>query len=263
MRDRWLIVSHERSGTEWLIASIVKNIFPTLWQKNTDRQVCWDLDGDRFYDPEVMERVLYEDIKTRVKPLFHCDGKTMVRGDDPHVPVKSHHAFDFFEPIWDQIIEAFNVVYIMRDGRDVMTSMWNHGWDHDGFMPKAFNPERFSALKPTEEMGRYHGDYHVENMAQRWSRHLESWWDREGVYYVTYEQMTLRYNQTIRAIAAYAGLKIPVEIETPGLTGIRPWRGKVGNWRQFGDFGYFWCDAKPGMRILRAHNDPLLDDWEV
>jgi len=258
MKDRWLIVSHERSGTEWLIASIIKNIHPHLFQRNAGRQISWDLDGGRLYDPKVMEQVLWCDIRDRVKPIFDCGGRTMARGTDPHVPVKSHHAFDFFEPLWGKIIEDFNVIYLMRDGRDVMCSMWNHGWDHEGFMPKAFNPTQFCRLPPTEEMGRYHGDYHAVDMATRWSHHMGSWHGREGVLYVSYEQLTLSYNQTMHTIAGFAGLDIPVEIESPELTGIRPWRGKVGNWENFGDqndWVFFNLVAGQGMWILKEHNE--------
>lgn len=244
MGKRWLIVSHERSGTEWLIASIIKNLFPSMYKSHAMRQPAWDVDEDRFYDSAVMREFLFERDSTRYN------------GDNHKIPFKSHHAFDFFEPLWDQVIEECNVLYIMRDGRDVMTSAWHHGWDYQGFMPRAFNVQQFIALQPTEPMGRYHGDYKVSNMAERWSRHIQSWSERDGVLYLSYEQLSQRYEETIRIIAKYAGEPIPVEIETVDLTGVNPWEGKTGNWVHYIEpsaLNLFNKSGKIGMEIVGKH----------
>lgn len=261
MNKRWLLVSHERSGTEWMIASIIKNLFPILYQPNSARQACWDMDDDRFYDPKVTRKFLFDSDDQRSRLLYDVAKITSVQGTDHRVAVKSHHAYDFFEPLWDQIKEEFNVIYVMRDGRDVMTSMWNHGWDHDGFMPPAFNVARFIELPPSEAMRRYQGDYRVENMADRWSNHMLSWCDIEGVLYVTYEQLSTDYEATIKRVADYAGVEIPGEIETPGLTGIRPWIGKPYNFVHYispYEMGFFYTNAEPGMRIIEKHNHQVV-----
>jgi hypothetical protein len=257
MDKRWLVISHERSGTEWLIASLIKNLFPDLYQPNNTQQARWDMDDRMLCDPKVMTEFLFERDDLRTKLIFGVKGTTSVKGTDHRVPVKSHHAFDFFEPIWDRVLEEFNVIYIMRDGRDVMTSMWRHGWNHEGFMPRAFNVRRFIAMEPTEGMGRYHGDYPVNNMAERWNNHLLNWYDRKGVIYISYEQLSFRYKETIRAIAMLCDLPIPTEVENPGMTGVRPWKGQVSNWTKYiskQDLGYFRTVAWPGMKMVREHN---------
>lgn len=258
MEKRWLVVSHERSGTEWLISSLVKNFFPSLYQPNGNQQVRWELDDQRFCDPDVMAEHLFDRDKLRSTLIYGVSGTTGVQGTDHRVPLKSHHAFDFFEPIWERVIDEFNVLYIMRDGRDVMTSMWRHGWNHQGFMPRAYNVRCFIEQMPTEIMGRYHGDYYTENMAERWSKHLTGWKGREGVICVSYEQLAFRYIPTIRSIAAKCDIPIPAKVESPDLQGVRPWIGKVNNWQNFITkdlLAFFEHQAWNGRQVLREQNE--------
>lgn len=261
MKKKWLIVSHERSGTEWVIASIIKNLYPDLYQATALRQASWDVDGERFCDPEVMEAFLLDNTRPRSKLIYGNAGTTMIgEGNVYKVPFKSHHAYNFFEPIWGRILDQFHVVYVMRDGRDVMTSMWHHGWDDAGFMPKAFSVQQFIRLQPTPEMGRYHGDYFVENMSDRWAKHIASWCGIPDVLYVSYEELSYRYEDTIKRIAYYADEQICSDIVSPPLTGISPWRGKVGVWREYiakADLGQFWVNAYAAMGTVAAHNNEL------
>ena len=69
-------------------------------------------------------------------------------------------------------------------------------------------------------------------MAERWRRHIESWQSREGVCYISYEQMRANFRQVLDRIASH--LRLPVEhVVEPPLGGITPWRGRVGNWREY------------------------------
>ena len=259
MKKKWLVCSAERSGTELLIASLIKVFHPELWQPDADRQVSWDIDGDEmFCDPRVMAKYLFEFCPTRSTAIHQANGHmAFLKGSDPRIPYKSHHAFDFFEPIWDRIKTQFNVIYIFRDPRDVMTSMWHHGWDKEGFMPRAFNVKQFIEMKPTEEMGRYHGNYRTETIASRWQNHLQSW-RSTGVYNVSYEQLVLKFADTMSDIADTFDIDEMAALEIPGLTGVNPWKGKVGNWRN-----YWNCTAREDLEIFRVFAGEMMDYVEL
>lgn len=260
MDKRLLICAHERSGSEWLIASIIKNLFPELYQPDATRQASWDVDGDlMFCDPKIMREFLLVQGHQRNKVIYGNE-KTqgIVNGTDHRIPFKSHHAVHFFDPIWDEVIEKCHVIYLFRDGRDVMTSMWRHGWNKHGFMPRAYNVRQFIELQPTEAMGRYHGGYPVDNMAERWARHIARWEERKGVLYISYEQLSFLYADTIKRVANYLETEITSTIVNPGMVGVSPWKGQIGNWRTYSDpedWGLFGEYASYAMRLLKEHND--------
>ena len=109
-----MIVSHERSGTSFLINTIALNFDQYLPEVDSEGAIQRvDIDGRNwnFADPDEMEKFLH-DARFHDMPLANI--------------FKSHHPREYFDPVWEYLLEQFHVFYIYRDGRDVMASFWRH-----------------------------------------------------------------------------------------------------------------------------------------
>lgn len=253
MAKKLLIVSHERSGTHWLMDTITSNFFmpdPCVIPARIDL----DEPGVMYADPVEMKKFLQ----------FLPSGAPLDDVPFAH-PFKSHHVYEFFAPIWDYVISQYHVFYIARDGRDVMTSFWRHCWKTTGTGPRAINPTRFMLAVPGIPQDRRHGDYSPVSMADRWSYHIESWMAQRipGVFYITYEEMHEDFAGVVKDIGRYMGSKPAGRIYLPKLGGIDPWKGVTGSWEGLLDESLFWPDGQRGMKLLGYEAPRLVPQREA
>lgn len=247
MNKKVLVVSHERSGTHWLIDTIVSN-FLVDDPRRVPARIDLDLPEVMYCDPEEMKRALQ----------FLPQGAPL---DDIVLkhPFKSHHAFEFFEKIWDYVIEQYHVFYIARDGRDVMTSFWRHCWKVPGVGPRTFDVTQFLNSQPHPPLDRYMAKL-TASIAERWSNHVVSWMahDLKGVCYVKYEDMHRDFGAVVRKVASFMEVPEPERHYAPKLGGVTPWRGQAGSWKEFfGKHGEGWFRdyATPGMKLLGYYKE--------
>lgn len=159
-----LVISHERSGTHFLVNSIALN----LGLNNRPDSILGDL------------------------------RKKLLEKTTPKI-FKSHHQFKFFEDFYKEL--DLNIIYIVRDGRDVLTSCFYY-----------FNKTNISSFPVTKSVGElirinpteyaFDGVYSIKksaNMVQRWACHVEDW-IKTGVYVVKYEDLNLKYEETMNKI---------------------------------------------------------------
>ena len=259
MRKKIMTISHERSGTSFLINTIGGN-FPEdyLPEENVEGQCLRvDLDGagHNFADPEEMKEFLSNS-------KFH---------DTPIGNIfKSHHTFDYFEPVWEYLQEQFYVFYIYRDGRDVMSSYWRHV-RKQGFLwgPMTFTVGEFMRAEPVGAACRYHGPRPPGNMVQRWNDHVVSWMKScfPDVCYVGYEELSEDFDATVDRIGEFLETDIPIIAHRPKVAGVHPGKGVVGGWKdhfdnqacQWGssfsnDHDFFNEQGKEACQILELHN---------
>ena len=150
-----MVVSHERSGTHFLMNSIARAY--------VYRAAPWlDMDHDampiNFFHPPSIADVLAGLADRRIATI-----------------VKSHHSADFFDGILDRVLKRYVVFYIHRDPVDVMLSFWRfmHRWRwHEG--PKRPDPVAFARAEPEGQLMRYQR-YQCRSMLDRWARHVEGW----------------------------------------------------------------------------------------
>jgi len=246
-----LVISHERSGTSFLINTIAVNFphylpefVPGKSEGNNAQGVQRvDLDGQgwNFADPQQM-----------------CDFLFGSQFDD--LPVrnifKSHHPYEYFEPVLDEALEQYCVFYICRDGRDVMKSFWRH-IRKQGYMtgPTTFTLGQFIRSAPSGANSRYHGHCIPDNMVERWDYHVVSWIEsrKTGVCYVTYEELSDEFETTVGYIGEYLEMDMPNHITRPILGGVHPDKGVVGDWNNYfteSDEDFFFEYGSRAMRIL-------------
>lgn len=246
-----LVISHERSGTSFLINTIALNFphyLPEFVPGKTEGSNAQgvqrvDLDGQHwnFADPQQMCDFLFNS---------QFDG----------LPVrnifKSHHPYEYFEPLLNDILRQYRIFYICRDGRDVMKSFWRH-IRKQGYMtgPTTFTLYQFITSAPSGANHRYHGRITPINMVDRWDYHVVSWMDekKDGIFYVSYEELSDNFEDVVERMAIYLDMDMPNHITRPVLGGVHPDKGVVGDWQNYFtevDEAFFFQYGSEAMRIL-------------
>lgn len=257
-----IVASHQRSGTHLTIDSL-RNNFEQL--------------ADDYID---LDRMLPAHRKTlgsdEFRALLTSERKTPI--------IKSHSTselreFSFDESSYklaEEIKNDSKIVYVYRDGRDVLVSLY---YFEKNMTPKP--PERtFSEFLRAPNVfynsaGRYGGCGWPPEItpSETWARHVGEWLDIRGCLGVSYEELSADPDAALRKVAAFLGLPVPptvqrVEFHQPSLlarvmrritgkqftsSAVQPRKGVVGDWvNHFSkeDEALFWKEAGHTMERL-------------
>ena len=148
-------------------------------------------------------------------------------------------------------------IYIVRDGRDVICSMYNSpdfhrvsGWDHaEGLKLPAVQRPPFKVFLREKINWRTISRVHIPESerkwtpAEHWYRHVLSWMG-SGAHIVRYEQLYSQFEAEMIKIQCKFGLR-PVypEFKQPAPVGIYPNKSRPGMWREMfdeEDLDYFY-----------------------
>jgi hypothetical protein len=206
-----LVVSHERAGTHFLVNSIALNFGFNANQIDLARSEGFDPcqpDQARIWLARYQGRC--------VSNIF-----------------KSHHDTTLLLPTLTPYLDEFQVFYIYRDGRDVLTSFWRYlNRLKSGWGPQVPTPGDFIRAAPTGGLLQYQANS-CENMLARWIRHVSDWLDADiAVHFVSYELLHQQFEATLSDIGQVLQ-KQPSGYIRPGIDSPAslPWRGEIGSWR--------------------------------
>jgi hypothetical protein len=217
MRKNIVVISHERSGTHFLINTIAQ---------------CFG------YDPNAISLDHTKNIDWRDQDAFQ---NWMMQYQNRFVPnvFKSHHAYPFFAPLLDQLQTDFALFYVQRDGRDVMTSFWTflnrlpaslNGWG-----PRSSTVGSFMRATSTGRVTQYQFNSDPVTMLERWVNQVHGW-NRNGlpIHRISYESLHNDHDGIVEMIAQAIGQR-PLARARPALNApsILPWKGKVGTWKEY------------------------------
>jgi len=188
-RPEVMVVSHERSGTHFLMNSLGAAFgYPNANFLNFDQP---DLNVN-FFDPAVVANVVSRVAAQRAGAM-----------------IKSHHAVEFFQPTMASVAHHLLVFYIYRDPVDVMISFWRfmHRWSwHEG--PRAPTALEFAMAEPEGNLLRYQMRQR-SSMLDRWARHVEGWTQaaerNRRIVLVRYEDLRDSYPDMIARFSAIIG----------------------------------------------------------
>lgn len=225
-----LVISSERSGTHYLIDSIRYN-YPQYAQ--FDR-----VDVPPSGKQEDFEKFFLQDFEYGLGRI-----------------VKTHHQWQFFDPIWDKIKDRFHIFYIARDGRDVMTSC--HYYFNKA--PRAEFPYTKTVgelLRKNPQAFSFDAAYskvRSNTMVERWARHVRDWFKHRGfenIMFLTYEKLYMDFYGTImREISGWMNEFAHTPVIRPTIktgTGISPRKGIIGDWTDhfhLHDINYFFNEV--------------------
>ncbi|MEN8154846.1 MAG: sulfotransferase domain-containing protein [Acidobacteriota bacterium] len=225
-----IVASHRRSGTHWLIDSIFNNL------KGVNHGYI-NLDRLLTGSPE---NINVEDFKKKIITKKKTILKTHTPGN-----------FEIFEPfvqqakfIKEEIIPQSKIIYIYRDGRDVMTSLYY-------YMLRSKKIGEISFNEFLETFNNFDEFYLIRNRIEFYKYHIDSWMLKKNIYTLNYESLHLSYLDSLKSISEYLGLPLKNKIDSiklskynriqrairrfiPGIfktTAVLPRVGKTGDWR--------------------------------
>ena len=190
-----LVASHERSGTHLTIDALRNNF-------------------SEYAAPLVnLDRLL----PNHDAPLSPSEMRELLAGA-PRV-VKTHMPHDYesrFETaearaLVGELLENSRRLYVYRDGRDVLTSLYYYV---SGYQP-ATAKQPFGAFirSPNDLLGSARSYGHMDRVTF-WRHHLESWLDAPRTIRVAYEDLFDRYQETLERIAEAIRQPLPRQVVT-------------------------------------------------
>jgi hypothetical protein len=197
-RPAALVVSHERSGTHFLMNALAAcyGYVSTPWV-DFDRPAF----NINFFNSSEIREIL---LAVASRPIANV--------------VKSHHPAEFFDDGLKHITERYVVFVMCRNPVAVMLSFWRylHQWPwFEG--PKAADPLELARAEPFGRMMGHQLRQH-RNLMQRWAAHVDGWLDvaavLPNVVIVRYEDLDACYEETMRRFAPYLG-RDPLAIARP------------------------------------------------
>jgi hypothetical protein len=191
-RPKVLVVSHERSGTHFMMNSLAANFgYVANPFMNLDSSL-----GVNFYSSVAFRDILANFQNHAVANIF-----------------KSHHDLEFYREFFAQNPMGFKIIYILRDVYEVMVSYHRHlltlPWNEGAQSP---NVSEFLRTAPSGAMTRYQYR-HCSSMVDRWVMHVQSALAMQSVlsadnfFIVDYSQLNCEFEATLKRISAY--LKVP------------------------------------------------------
>ena len=190
------VISHERSGTHFLMNTIAKN-YPYL------SSPWWNFDnelGINFHSPTAILNYIKQ---AHDKSILNI--------------LKSHHPIGFFHEIMAYLEEQFHIFYVYRNPFHTLRSNWKlikyyntQGWEEG---PDTATVHEFVRSEPCGAMLRYQ-KRQMQSMVHRWQDHVTGWLDYcdshpdSNVHLVKYEDLDQDYNVIVEKIGQYLQ-KIP------------------------------------------------------
>lgn len=215
------VISHERSGTHLALNLIYKNFYV--------RHAFYDVPLWRGPYGDPAEAGNYWESLMREKwPDLERQGGL----------IKCHCEAEIFRKFF---VKA-PVVYVMRDPRDVLVSIYhylnhpeiyrNNPWMEDQRCA-SFSEFLHQPLTPFLKFG-FAGRENARNVMERWAEHVRGWLLAPDAAHVRYEDMVRHYRQVIRRVSAVTKLrpKLMTKAIRFGEGGsILPRKGQIGDWK--------------------------------
>ena len=216
-----LVVSHERSGTHFLINSLAMNCgLDSRWI---------DVHCRDYIDPEDS---YIKNYKGQIKSFFESQYPVQTNRI-----YKSHHQFGYFDGFFDDILEHFDVFYIYRDVRDVLASCYNYFNSAPvTAFPKCETIEEFLFETPPY-LYPFDGAYSYiksENMVERVTKHINTWRPAfDKISSISYEELKNDFDFVVGGLSLALGKEPPMESQMPqvNMNSINPGKGVTGGWK--------------------------------
>ncbi|MCY4018585.1 MAG: sulfotransferase domain-containing protein [Chloroflexi bacterium] len=253
-----VVATHRRSGTHWTIDALrnnspdVSESFLTLERASSDHDSPMPL----------------SEFRQRVKTL---EGRVLVKVHD--LPTASFWKRNEERTFALSVLRESPVIYVHRDGRDVMVSLYYYMQSFDEEVKK----QSFSDFIRSES--KLDGVDSGMSRPAYWAHHARVWLQQPNVLRVSYEALEKSYEASVREMGAFLGISLrrslrtidlPGKSGTPSLAGralwklglrqkrlssaVQPRRGSSGDWRNHfndEDLAFFMAEAGDQMQALK------------
>lgn len=254
-----IVASHQRSGTHLTIDLLRANF------------------GQLGNDYVNIDRMLPKHAQRQHQFLLAADCRALLGKEVGKNIIKTHATPELTEFAYDRsalevakdIKQESRIIYVYRDGRDVMASLY---YFEKHKVPKP--PECTFAEFLRSPSRRIPSGWPADTTPpERWARHVSEWLDVEGCLGISYEETMRDPDATIRKIGGFLELPVPrsarrIKLHRPSIparlfrrlsgkhfasSAVLPRKGVVGDWvNHFSkdDEALFWDRAGPVMERL-------------
>ena len=237
IKKKIIVVSHERSGTHYLMNAIAYNSNYTV---HPFIPCSPNLGINFFYEDNIIFFFSMLE-KYKIANIF-----------------KSHHNFVFFKKNFDYLKKHYFFIYIYRDPRDIITSFWNFLNTYPWVGPKKDSISELLRSQPEGTMIQYQIKQN-KGILDRWEQHIKSWMlnnyekNKKNILFIKYEDLNLSYEKTLNEIFLYLNIELKSTIRpSTSKDVLAPGRGKVGNYRFFLD--------KKDIEFIKKNVGKTMDD---
>jgi hypothetical protein len=199
-RPSVIVVSHERSGTHFLMNSLAACYgYVSMPWINFDHTTKSVLD---IYTREQIRDIL---LGMTHRPMSNI--------------VKSHHTADFFRGELERLTQRYVILAIHRHPVDVMLSWWRfmYHFPKGDYGPLHPDPVTFALAPPSGLMLRYQTHPIFSNL-ERWAEHIDDWLTAAGNYpnigIVRYADLHDHYDKAMQDLAPLLG-RPPLALARP------------------------------------------------
>jgi hypothetical protein len=214
------VVSHERSGTHFMINTLLRNAVLHPGFHDTGEWVGPYASGES-------------------SQFEHID---MLRARWEHITagasiIKTHSDRDLF----DYRYPRAKVVYVLRDPRDTMVSFYRYLNDPPNKTFRWLAEHKYASLseflrRPLTSFLRwsYSRGGTSRNVAERWANHVKGWLGTDDTVVVRYEELKTDFRGVLGRVSEFLDLELLPVLSPVGLHegfSVAPRRGEIGDWR--------------------------------
>ena len=282
-----LVVSHPRSGTHFTIDSIRGNFVDIEFQVHP-RGAGLSPESLILSHGEVLRQQFLDQVTQTGETIGIF--KSHMLPEDFEAAIQDRILPTSVREILRTIYEEFRILYVRRDGRDVMISHYHYINRGGGIL---FLGERNRHLSTSlSEFIRTPNDSILpvrtfenfdRNRASYWAHHVESWMCQDRISQVSYEALSGKWEPTMQSVARDLKLeeRLKDQLERPVLpqggiggrlvkklkrlsserdekisTAKLPYKGKVGEWtREFSESDVAFVQREAGAVAARVGYD--------
>jgi len=234
--DNIFVFSHRRSGTHFVIDSLLLNL------------------KDVYADYMNLDQL----VPLHPKPMQLSDFQKVVEDIDKPMIFKTHSTYDLdlfrnYPEIYAFVRDMASKskkIYIYRDGKDVLVSLYEYMCSYDTNI-KGMDFSTF--LRSSDNFYKQcTADGLPLNRVEMWKKHVDGFINREDIHCVAYEDLLSQFSLTMKRLLVYLNLEAPKHlvkpviaretlikglwkrsIKTKRTTAISPRKGIIGDYKKY------------------------------
>ncbi len=256
-----VIATHRRSGTHWTIDAL----------RNNSPDVCEQFLTLERISPQHDSPLPLAEFRRQLDAL---ENRVLIKAHD--LPSAGSFDGESERDFARQLMRQSPVIYVHRDGRDVMVSLYHY---LRSFSETARSQTFAEFLRSESTLD---GETTCMSRPAYWAHHARAWLRQPNLLPVSYSALESDYDSVLRAMADFLGVRLrrsPRSITLPGAqasptlfdkarwklglrrerlsSAVQPRRGSSGDWRNHfdeNDLAFFMSEAGDMMRELAYKN---------
>ena len=152
---------------------------------------------------------------------------------------KSHMQSYSFVNLWSSCLNDYHIFYVLRDGKDAITSLYRFDSSRDNQIKKRTVGDFMrgnASNNKNNTISKIVYDIAIKKpttVLDMWQFNVTSWIGNPNIFYVFYEDLINKFDDVVRAIGKYIDMEPPERIIKPSKTDnvIMPGPGIIGNYK--------------------------------